>query len=285
MVIVPAILLTLGFLNIGENFKRIKLYLNGEETTAVTSKRTVNSFFKELHIFMAPGDDVFPSLGKQTFDGQVIVLTRNKSPLYALGAEKPVLVKTSVRFEDKKVPITFNVVKKQDKYLARGRSRRLAKGKNGLMLIRYRIDFAGGSEIRRRAISQKILMPVRDEIVSIGTGKAIYASRKARTASRKVLGSIGGLTGDTLMMTATAYWRYVGGTGRTSTGVKAGHGIVAVDPRVISLGTRVYVDGYGYAVAADTGGAIKGNRIDLCFNTVAEARRFGRRKVAVKIIR
>lgn len=72
--------------------------------------------------------------------------------------------------------------------------------------------------------------------------------------------------------------------GYTATGMKAGYGVVAVDPRVIPLGTKVYVEGYGYAIAADIGGAIKGNRIDLCYNTYQEAIRFGRRMVRVYLL-
>ena len=68
------------------------------------------------------------------------------------------------------------------------------------------------------------------------------------------------------------------------------YGVVAVDPKVIPLGTKLYieaVDGswvYGYAVAGDTGGAIKGNKIDLFFNTHAECTRFGRRQAKVYVL-
>jgi len=73
--------------------------------------------------------------------------------------------------------------------------------------------------------------------------------------------------------------------GRTATGRKAEYGIVAVDPRVIPLGTALYVDRYGFAIAADTGRKIKGYRIDLCFPTHREAMRFGTRSVRVLILR
>lgn len=72
--------------------------------------------------------------------------------------------------------------------------------------------------------------------------------------------------------------------GFTATGMRADYGVVAVDPRVIPLGTRVYVEGYGTAIAADTGGAIKGNRIDLCYRTVHEAMQYGRRMTRVYIL-
>jgi len=73
--------------------------------------------------------------------------------------------------------------------------------------------------------------------------------------------------------------------GRTATGRRAEYGIVAVDPRVIPLGTALYVDRYGFAIAADTGRKIKGARIDLCFPTHREAMRFGTRSVKVLILR
>lgn len=73
--------------------------------------------------------------------------------------------------------------------------------------------------------------------------------------------------------------------GRTATGRRAEYGIVAVDPRVIPLGTALYVDRYGFAIAADTGRKIKGTRIDLCFPTHREALRFGTRSVKVLILR
>jgi len=75
-----------------------------------------------------------------------------------------------------------------------------------------------------------------------------------------------------------------GCTGRTCNGTKAGYGVVAVDPRVIPLGTRLFIEGYGYAVAADTGGAIDGNDIDLGFLTVDECLQWGRRKVKVYVL-
>ncbi len=88
-----------------------------------------------------------------------------------------------------------------------------------------------------------------------------------------------------ISMEASAYLPSDGnGAGITATGDIARRGIVAVDPDVIPLGTRLYIPGYGTAVAADTGGAIRGNKIDLCMESYGEAINFGRRPVDVYIL-
>lgn len=86
-------------------------------------------------------------------------------------------------------------------------------------------------------------------------------------------------------MEATAYLPTDGnGAGITATGIAAARGVVAVDPNVIPLGSRLYIPGYGIAVAADTGGAIHGGRIDLCMESYGEAINFGRRNVEVYVL-
>ena len=69
--------------------------------------------------------------------------------------------------------------------------------------------------------------------------------------------------------------------GQTATGRKPQVGVIAVDPKVIPLGTELFVEGYGKCVAGDTGGAIKGRRLDLFFNTKSEVYNWGRKKVKV----
>ncbi|MFB6346677.1 MAG: 3D domain-containing protein [bacterium] len=93
----------------------------------------------------------------------------------------------------------------------------------------------------------------------------------------------------TIAMLATGYSPHAPSTapyndGVSAIGVPAGYGVVAVDPSVIPLGTRLYVEGYGYAIAADVGGEIDGRQIDLCFNTHQNALRFGRKWVKVHIL-
>ncbi|WP_283163410.1 peptidoglycan-binding protein [Sporolactobacillus mangiferae] len=88
---------------------------------------------------------------------------------------------------------------------------------------------------------------------------------------------------------STAYTaRCNGCSGTTATGINLLKNpdtkVIAVDPSVIPLGTKLYVEGYGYAVAGDTGGAIKGHKIDVFFNSNSDALQWGRRTVKVKII-
>ena len=86
-------------------------------------------------------------------------------------------------------------------------------------------------------------------------------------------------------MEATAYLPTDGGgDGITASGMVARRGVVAVDTDVIPLGTRLYIPGYGEAIAADTGGAIYGERIDLCMESYGEAMDFGRRDVTVYVL-
>lgn len=70
----------------------------------------------------------------------------------------------------------------------------------------------------------------------------------------------------------------------TSTGQRLRKGIVAVDPKVIPLGTKMYIPGYGYGVAADIGSAIKGNKIDVAFESRKDALKFGRRNIVIQIL-
>lgn len=107
------------------------------------------------------------------------------------------------------------------------------------------------------------------------------STRSAETNNRETQVS-GGKVARTYTMEATAYTR----TGcRTATGIWPSRGTVAVDPNVIPLGSVLYVEGYGPAVAADTGGDIKGQRVDLYMDSYEEAIQFGRREVQVEVVR
>jgi uncharacterized protein YabE (DUF348 family)/3D (Asp-Asp-Asp) domain-containing protein len=116
--------------------------------------------------------------------------------------------------------------------------------------------------------------------------KKAEPSRKASAASTTAAAPSGGKE---FYVSATAYTASCAGcSGITATGInlKANPGlkVIAVDPNVIPLGSKVYVEGYGYAVAGDTGGAIKGNKIDLFVANHSDAIAFGRKQVKVTIL-
>ncbi len=94
-------------------------------------------------------------------------------------------------------------------------------------------------------------------------------------------------TGKTLVVSATGYSTAEAGLStHTATGIDLTKNprVIAVDPRVIPLGTMIEVPGYGVAIAGDTGGAIKGNKIDVHFSSVAEANAWGRKTITIKLL-
>jgi 3D (Asp-Asp-Asp) domain-containing protein len=149
-----------------------------------------------------------------------------------------------------------------------------APGRPGVGRKIVDVTLRDGKVVRSQVISRAVISPPVDRIV-------LRPTRPMQLASRG--GFYGGVR--VLTMVATAYHPMVCGTGRTRTGIRARHGVVAVDPRVIPLGTRLYIPGYGPALAADTGGAIRGRRIDLCMENRHAIRQFGRRRVSVHVLR
>lgn len=118
------------------------------------------------------------------------------------------------------------------------------------------------------------------------TGKAVKTASKAKTPSRAASGTV--VREFTVSASAyTASCKGCSGITRTGLNLKKNPGlkVIAVDPRVIKLGTKVYVEDYGYAVAGDTGGAIKGNKIDVFIPSKSAALKWGRKNVKIKILK
>ena len=170
---------------------------------------------------------------------------------------------TGTRSISQREPIPYSTLRKATTQLRSGASRVIQNGANGEKEVVFKVTTRpDGVETHREKISEKVIKKPVNEIVQEGQ-RATLPSRGYFSGRR------------TLTMIPTTYDPYnCGGDGRglTRTGLKARYGVVAVDPRFIPLGTRLYVEGYGYAIAADTGGAIKGNRIDLCVDSKHQAR-------------
>lgn len=177
-------------------------------------------------------------------------------------------------------PIAAPTVHRLVPGLAPGRTKVIAAGSPGVLEAWVQYDQRNGGAIHRSVLFSKVLRAPTKRIVAEGIGASPLAAFEAHSVAR--MASLAQSAMHAIEMIATAYTAgSAGGGGMTAIGRPAGHGIVAVDPRVIPLGARLYITGYGYAVAGDTGGAIVGNRIDLGFDSLREALLFGRRDVTV----
>jgi len=156
---------------------------------------------------------------------------------------------------------------------------RVAKGRDGAsgqLKRTFTVTFQDGKPVSKKLVKEERIEPVSTLMLM---GRAGYSSSRGSYVRGRVL-----------TMHASAYDPSPatigpGATGITKMGIPAGFGIVAVDPRLIPLGSRVFVEGYGYAIAADIGSAIKGHRIDLCYESRGSALRFGRRTVKVHVLK
>lgn len=186
--------------------------------------------------------------------------------------------------------------------------------REGQIEIIQRIWTLDGRETKREFVSRKLAMAPRPRIIALGARSNIMPGnirphRRYARAQGYVNSYRGGSPGDrerglstviqssdgaTLRpirclenVVATGYSAGVAGGGMsnwTATGVRCTYGAVAVDPRVIPLGTKMYIEGYGYGFACDTGGAIKGNHIDLAFDSARAAMNHGKTRVRVWIL-
>ena len=237
----------------------VKIWSDGAERQVTTAQSTVGATLRQAGIVVGPLDMVSPATSGRPRDGMLIKVVR-----------------VSVEIEAVNQPIPFDTVKTFTKSLKPGQVMTTRNGADGEKEVRYSGRCEDSKAVKRTPVGSRTITRPTNKVVSIGS-RGRYVSR-GEYQTRRVL-----------TMHASAYEpgpRSCGpfATGRTSCGLKAGYGVVAVDPRVIALGSRLYVEGYGLAIAGDTGRAIKGNRIDLCFNTYREAMRFGRRSVIVHIL-
>jgi len=221
---------------------------------------SVGDALSEVNMPLSPDDRVSPAVNTPITSGLPIAITR-------------------VKFVDETVSasIPYRTVFRMSQSVAPGTIVAGHKGHSGVVVRTYRSGFVNGKLTQRWLLSEKVAMAAVDDETLAGI----------RTRAARALPSRSGAYMRTrfLDMIATGYSPYEGsGRGLCATGMRAGYGVVAVDPRVIALGTRLYIEGYGFAVAGDTGGAIKGHRIDLGHSTYREAADVGRRHVRVWIL-
>jgi uncharacterized protein YabE (DUF348 family) len=240
---------------------QITINNGGKKGKVWTTSTTVGDFLAQQGITLNPLDRVKPTLEATVEKDTVVNVVR--------------IEKVTDVVEE---PIKFAVVKKKDAKLPKGKEKIVTAGQNGLMTKEYEVVLENGKEVSRKLVKKNYLKDRKDQIVAVGTKVAtVQVSR-------------GMETGVEYYVSSTAYTANCNGcSGFTATGINLhqnpGIKVIAVDPRVIPLGTKVYVEGYGYAVAADTGSAVKGHKIDVFFATKAEAYRWGNRTVKIKILK
>ncbi len=169
--------------------------------------------------------------------------------------------------EQQEIPL--QVDRKVDETLERGLTKTLSVGSNGLALNKIRVVYHDNVEVNREVLESKTIKEPVNRVIAVGN--ITSASRGGSRFDFK----------EAKYMLATAY-TYTGNN--TASGRPPAVGLVAVDPSVIPLGTKLYIEGYGYAQAADTGGSIYGNRLDLFMEDRGQCVKWGKRNVKVYIL-
>jgi uncharacterized protein YabE (DUF348 family) len=245
----------------------VKVVVGGKEQEEWSTSTTVADFLSQQGIKLKDMDRVEPALTETVSSNTLIKVIR---------VEKV----TDVVEE----PIKFATVTKNDQSLEKGKQKVVTSGQEGLMEKKYEVILEDGKEISRELVSETKVKDKQDKVVAMGT--KVIATQVSRSASAAAPSS----GGKEFYVNSTAYTANCNGcSGVTATGVnlKANPNakVIAVDPSVIPLGTKVYVEGYGYATASDTGGAIRGSKIDVFFPSKSQAYQWGTKRVKVKIIK
>lgn len=176
-----------------------------------------------------------------------------------LGITQP--VKTQSLFEEKfatsSSSIKFEIEYKDDPETEAGTETVVQEGEEGRKIITTKITYYSGEEFDKDVVKVETLEP-KNKIISRGT-KIVWKTMSTPDGEIRYWKK--------MRVYATHYdSRCHGCNETTAIGMRAGKGVIAVDPKVIKMRSQVYIPGYGKAVAGDTGGAIKGNIIDLGFD-------------------
>ena len=246
------------------------------EVLHISSKgETVKDLLARLNIIPDDQDVISQPLSAETYDGMEIQIDRVQQ-----------------RQEVYTSNIPYETTEYYDPALPEGTREILVEGVDGQILCTADVTYINGQESERVLLSQMVTTHTVNEVIAVGSGKA----PDTNPTGQPIIGeeTITLPTGEVLTFThtmqarATAYYHGDPGCDMiTATGTTVRIGTVAVDPRIIPYGSRMFIvsnDGvyiYGVAVAEDCGGAIKGDRIDLYMPTYEECIQFGRRTCTI----
>jgi uncharacterized protein YabE (DUF348 family) len=230
----------------------VKILSDGKEYTVKTTSDTVANLLAKAHILIGEKDKVKPQLDTYISAPVEVVVTR-----------------VSQKVVEEIKTIAYETVSRVDPDIPMGQKKVLQDGENGQEKIVTTLIIENGQIVSKNTTST-VIKQAKPRIIL--TGSMLVASR----------GGVDFAYTKKLRMLATAYTH----TGNlTAMDTKPRVGVAAVDPDVIPLGSRLYIDGYGFARAEDTGGAIKGNKIDLFMESQSEADRYGRKWVTVYVLK
>lgn len=225
----------------------------------------------------------FPEISYQPIVFDSVDLS-SRSGLEAEGlaaqAEEPQEAPVETSYETVEWDVEFDTEYQADNAMYEGDSKVVQQGENGLRTVEYVIKKQGGEVISKDIASSEITKEPVKKIVIYGTKKRTTTSKGLAVQYTGVYSSF-----KATAYTADAKWGHA-----TASGLHAKLGVIAVDPSVIPMGTKVYVEGlngasdYGYAIAGDTGGSIKGNIIDLYMNDEATCNSWGVKYVNIYVL-
>ncbi len=272
----------------------ISVFSDGQMFVVGSYGETVSDILSATGIELDETSQVNWALNTQTFDGMQIRVVR---------------VTTEVVEYDAVTPHVDNVY--EDASLEPGETVVLVEGKDGVTHCRAEVVYEDGKEVRRTILSEEVLSVPTEGLILQGVDRSVKqqensgnddyrlshayspdgvsASTSSQEEGNQYIPGTTQVYSEVLEFTATAY-TCEGYVGTTAIGSTAREGAVAVDPRVIPLGTKMYIvssDGkfdYGYCTAEDTGSAITGNIVDLYYDTLDECYAFGRRNVKIYIL-
>ncbi|EAK8847005.1 DUF348 domain-containing protein [Listeria monocytogenes] len=252
---------------------QLSLQNGAKKDTVWTTKTKVSDLLAEKNIKLDQDDRVSPAKDSNLKEKMTVEVTYVNS-----------------KAEKKNEQVKFETVYKEDDSLNKGVEKVVQEGKNGKKVVEYKVTFENGKEKKRDVIKENVTSNKTDKVVVRGTKEKVVAtpvsnvSTSSATSSSSSSASSTPSGGKTYKMESTAY----SGGSTTAYGINLsanpGLKVIAVDPRIIPLGSKVWVEGYGEAIAGDTGGAIKGNIVDVYFPNESQCYSWGRRMVTVKVL-